>query len=131
MFLFKGMGIGIAMTSHLNEGDPDQSLSSLIMQGLACGTILYVAFFEILERERAKSMVGLIQWSLLVLGFLSIMGLQSLGINIDVTSIERCSPNMSFRAVSAREPADDHGSFQPFNNDSISTFNTFNYSMSV
>lgn len=73
------MGIGIAMTSHLDEGDPDQALGSLIMQGLACGTILYVAFFEILERERAKSMVGLIQWFLLVLGFLAIMGLQSQG----------------------------------------------------
>ena len=67
------------MTSHLNDGDPDHSLGSLIMQGLACGTILYVAFFEILERERAKEMVGLIQWSLLVLGFLAILGLQTQG----------------------------------------------------
>ncbi len=68
------------MTSHLNEGDPDQSLASLIMQGLACGTILYVAFFEILERERAKEMVGLIQWTLFVLGFLVMLGLQMQGI---------------------------------------------------
>lgn len=62
-----------------DEENPADSLSSLIMQGLACGTILYVAFFEILERERSKSTVGLIQWTLLVLGFLSIMCLQLLG----------------------------------------------------
>lgn len=68
------------MTLGNVEGDPDHSLSSLILQGLACGTILYVAFFEILERERSKQTVGLLQWTLLLLGFLAIMGLQSQGI---------------------------------------------------
>lgn len=72
-----GIGIGIAMTAGVVEGDADHSLSSLILQGLACGTILYVAFFEILERERSKKTVGLLQWTLLLLGFLAIMGLQS------------------------------------------------------
>jgi len=67
------------MTLGNVEGDPDHSLSSLILQGLACGTILYVAFFEILERERSKQTVGLLQWTLLLLGFLAIMGLQSQG----------------------------------------------------
>ena len=69
------------MTSGIVEGDLDQSLSSLILQGLATGTILYVAFFEILERERSKSTVGLLQWTLLLLGFMAIMGLQSTGIH--------------------------------------------------
>jgi zinc transporter 1/2/3 len=79
IFRILGIGIGIIMTSA-SSGDENvtDSLSSLIMQGLACGTILYVAFFEILERERSKSTVGLIQWTLLVLGFLAIMGLQLL-----------------------------------------------------
>jgi zinc transporter 1/2/3 len=79
IFWILGIGIGIIMTSA-SSGDENvtDSLSSLIMQGLACGTILYVAFFEILERERSKSTVGLIQWTLLVLGFLAIMGLQLL-----------------------------------------------------
>ena len=49
------------------------------MEALACGTILYVAFFEILERERSKSTVGLFQWTLLVLGFVAIMCLQLIG----------------------------------------------------
>ena len=78
-----GIGIGIAMTTNSSGGEnlAADSLSSLIMQGLACGTILYVAFFEILERERSKSTVGLIQWTLLVFGFLAIMGLQLLSKN--------------------------------------------------
>lgn len=67
--------------SSSSEPNLEDSLSSLIMQGLACGTILYVAFFEILERERSKSTVGLIQWTLLVFGFCAIMGLQLLGKN--------------------------------------------------
>lgn len=85
-----GIGIGIFMTtaSSTDENLTD-SLSSLIMQGLACGTILYVAFFEILERERSKSTVGLIQWTLLVFGFLSIMGLQLLSnIKLPILSLD-------------------------------------------
>ena len=53
---------------------------TLILTGLACGTILYVAFFEILERERSKATVGLFQWSLLLLGFLLMLGLEVAGI---------------------------------------------------
>jgi solute carrier family 39 (zinc transporter), member 1/2/3 len=74
-----GIGIGIALTSDLNDEDVDGSLVSAVLQGLACGTLIYVAFFEILERERSKSTSGLLQWTLLLLGFLCILGLQSIG----------------------------------------------------
>lgn len=73
--LFTGISVGIWM-SHSNV---DEALPSLVMQGLACGTILYVAFFEILERERSKSTVGLVQWTLLLAGFLAIMTLEIMG----------------------------------------------------
>lgn len=73
-----GIGIGIWIMS-VSDGDVGDSLVSAVFQGLACGTILYVTFFEILERERSKSTAGLLQWSLLVLGFLCILGLQSIG----------------------------------------------------
>ena len=72
--------MGIALTSGEVDGvGGEDSVVTLTLQGLACGTILYVAFFEILERERSKSTAGLLQWSLLLLGFLAIVGLEVLG----------------------------------------------------
>lgn len=79
-----------------SEENLDDSLSSLIMQGLACGTILYVAFFEILERERSKSTVGLIQWMLLVFGFCAIMGLQLLAVDPDF-ELDRSKSNVTIQ----------------------------------
>lgn len=92
-----GIGIGIFMTvASSSEENLDDSLSSLIMQGLACGTILYVAFFEILERERSKSTVGLIQWMLLVFGFCAIMGLQLLAVDPDF-ELDRSKSNVTIQ----------------------------------
>ena len=83
---FTGIGIGILL-STIDDGESSQdSLLSLILSALACGTILYVAFFEILERERSKATVGLLQWALLVLGFLLILGLQAAGIYFPCSS---------------------------------------------
>ena len=74
-----GIGIGILLACKDDCDNSHDSLSTLILTGLACGTILYVAFFEILERERSKATVGLLQWGLLVLGFLLILGLEVAG----------------------------------------------------
>ena len=67
------------MTLDDSQVDAEDSLMSLLCQGLACGTILYVAFFEILERERSKATSGILQWTLLLLGFLCILGMQVIG----------------------------------------------------
>lgn len=76
-----GIGIGILLTSMEDSDAQQDSLLTLILTGLACGTILYVAFFEILERERSKATVGLLQWALLVLGFLLMLALEVAGIS--------------------------------------------------
>ena len=60
-----------------NESD-SLNLTSLVLQGLAAGTIIYVAFFEVLERERSKSNIKLLQWTTLLLGYLAMIGLQVL-----------------------------------------------------
>ena len=54
------------------------TLATLVLQGLAGGTLIYVAFFEVLERERSKSTIFLHQWSTLLLGFLALVGFQAL-----------------------------------------------------
>jgi hypothetical protein len=33
----------------------------VVFQGLATGSLLYVVFFEIMEKERSKSVSGLLQ----------------------------------------------------------------------
>ena len=46
-----GIAIGIAVTEGSNiEGSP----SVAILQALAAGTLIYVVFFEVLEKERPK-----------------------------------------------------------------------------
>lgn len=71
-----GIGIGMALSSSTSE---NLVLTSLVLQGFAAGTLIYVAFFEVLERERSKSSIKLLQWATLLLGFLAMIGLEALG----------------------------------------------------
>ena len=74
-----GIGIGMALTYGRDSSTSvDSSAVVVTLQGLAAGTLVYVAFFEILERERSKSSNRLLQWTLIVLGFLAILGLEAL-----------------------------------------------------
>lgn len=52
-------------------------VTSLVLQGLAGGTLIYVAFFEVLERERSKPTIKLLQWATLLLGFVAMIGLEA------------------------------------------------------
>jgi len=42
----------------------------IVLQGLATGSLLYVVFFEILEKERQKSVPGVLQVVSMALGFI-------------------------------------------------------------
>ncbi|XP_063920065.1 zinc transporter ZIP1-like isoform X1 [Zophobas morio] len=59
-----GIGMGIIVT---NDGQAATDLPSLLLQGLASGTLLYVVFFEILSSERKS---GLKQFFAVLAGFL-------------------------------------------------------------
>ena len=54
------------------------ALTTLVLQGFAAGTLVYVGFFEVLERERLKSNAKLLQWTTLAVGFLAITGMEAL-----------------------------------------------------
>ena len=69
-----GIGIGIALSN-----DPSKSgseLSTVILQGMAAGTLLYVVFFEVLQRERANNQSGILQLMAIVAGFGVMFALQ-------------------------------------------------------
>lgn len=71
-----GIGIGIL----LSETDETYTLNfiSVILQGLATGTLLYVIFFEVLTKDRS----GLVQYLAIVIGFFLMFGLQFLSKDI-------------------------------------------------
>lgn len=67
------IGIGIGMLVS-NQDSTASSIPSAILQGLACGTLLYVVFFEILSKDRS----GLLAYLAIILGFCLMFGLQRL-----------------------------------------------------
>ncbi|XP_008190957.1 zinc transporter ZIP1 [Tribolium castaneum] len=64
-----GIGIGIAVTE---ESESSTTVVSVILQGLASGTLLYVVFFEILREERKA---GIKQYFSVLLGFIIMLGI--------------------------------------------------------
>ena len=57
----------MALTSPEQE-QVDTAL--IVLQGIATGSLLYVVFFEILEKERQKAVPGLLQVISMSLGFI-------------------------------------------------------------
>lgn len=70
----------ILRSLHRDEPKYD---GSLFLQGLAAGTLLYVTFFEVLEREKLEKvgMTGLLGAALLIIGFSLMAGLEAAGRN--------------------------------------------------
>jgi hypothetical protein len=55
-----GVGVGMALTSPEQEGEMTTN-ALIVLQGLATGSLFYVVFFEILEKERQKAVSGVLQ----------------------------------------------------------------------
>ena len=58
----------MALTSPDQENVNNTAL--IVLQGIATGSLLYVVFFEILEKERQKAVPGLLQVIAMSLGFI-------------------------------------------------------------
>lgn len=70
-----GIGIGIL----LSESSGSQvDVISVVLQGMAAGTLLYVVFFEVLARERSNSHSGIWQLLAIIVGFAVMIALQIL-----------------------------------------------------
>merc|ERR1712142_1377348 len=64
-----GAGIGIALSETVTSEADMQTSFVTVLQGLATGTLLYVVFFEVIEKERLKKTNGLLMVSFIFLGF--------------------------------------------------------------
>lgn len=69
--------LGIAIGIWLSNADDSDAISvaSVILQGLASGTLLYVIFFEILSKHKD----GIVQYLAVVVGFFLMFGLKFIG----------------------------------------------------
>lgn len=68
------LGIGIGLILVGGEGATGAGVYSVVLQGLASGTLLYVIFFEIWKSDRT----GILQYFASVFGFCLMFGLQLL-----------------------------------------------------
>lgn len=64
-----GVAIGILVTEYVQDPSAVHLLIIAILQGIAAGTLLYVTFLEVLERERQKPGNGLERLLAIVTGF--------------------------------------------------------------
>lgn len=69
-----GGSLGLAATA---DGEKAHAGAVVTLQGLAAGAVLFVTFFEVLEKEKKKG--GFIRLFCVVLGFAVMAGLQTLG----------------------------------------------------
>jgi len=75
-----GVAIGILVTVKSSTESPTQDLAVAVLQGIAGGTILYITFFEVLDREKRKQTgCGVMRLAFILLGFSVMVALQALG----------------------------------------------------
>lgn len=70
------------MGSLLTSGHDNKfhTIGNAVLQGLAAGTILYVTFFEVLDRERKKdSAPGLLKLLFTMIGFFLMFSIEVVG----------------------------------------------------
>jgi hypothetical protein len=72
-----GIGVGIALSNDGEEAGTN-TVATVVLQGMAAGTLLYVVFFEVLQRERANTQSGIWQLVAIMAGFAIMFALQLL-----------------------------------------------------
>ncbi|KDR22854.1 zinc transporter ZIP3-like isoform X2 [Zootermopsis nevadensis] len=71
-----GIGVGIALSSDGEDAGTSSTVATVVLQGMAAGTLLYVVFFEVLQRERASTQSGIWQLIAIMAGFVVMFALQ-------------------------------------------------------
>ncbi len=76
-----GVVIGMIITEYVTGQSSTQATVIGLLQGLAGGTLLYITFFEVLDKEKMSrvGMSGLLGCFLIILGFGIMAGLEAAG----------------------------------------------------
>lgn len=72
-----GVGVGIVVTEYVQDPSATHLLVIAVLQGIAAGTLLYVTFLEVLERERHKPGNGLAKLCAISIGFFLLSGMEA------------------------------------------------------
>ncbi|KAK7081108.1 hypothetical protein SK128_000709 [Halocaridina rubra] len=68
--------LGTVIVSFTSHETPAGAISNALLQGISAGTILYVTFLEVLERERSKPEGGSLRIIAIIMGFILMAVLQ-------------------------------------------------------
>merc|ERR1711915_500497 len=71
-----GAGAGMVMLHSSSTEEDAHSVGVTVMQGIATGSLLYVVFFEIIEKERAGKTNKLLQLLFIIFGSATIIALK-------------------------------------------------------
>jgi zinc transporter 1/2/3 len=63
------VGIGLSEIKHPDDVSNLENLATTILSGIAAGTLLYVTFFEVLQREREKEGNGILRLLCICAGY--------------------------------------------------------------
>jgi len=77
-----GAAIGIAISETVESEAETQTVTITVLQALATGTLLYVVFFEVIEKERQKGTSGIVQVMFVILGFLCMLAMESVDLTL-------------------------------------------------
>lgn len=80
-----GVGVGILVTEYVQNPSATHLLVIAILQGVAAGTLLYVTFLEVLERERNKPGNGLVKLAAIATGFSLLTAMEAFSNSIKIT----------------------------------------------
>merc|ERR1719285_320172 len=78
-----GALIGILISETVKSEAETQTMAVTVLQALATGTLLYVVFFEVIEKERMKGTNGMVQVCFVVLGFLCMLAMEAIGFSLE------------------------------------------------
>jgi solute carrier family 39 (zinc transporter), member 1/2/3 len=67
------------LISASDSGGNGKNAATVTLQGMAAGTIVFVTFFEILQREKSSNQNGFLQLSAIIIGFAAMVGLMAIG----------------------------------------------------
>ncbi|XP_067008327.2 zinc transporter ZIP1 [Anabrus simplex] len=70
------LGIGVGLVLSNADDSNTSTVATVVLQGMAAGTLLYVVFFEVLQRERANTQSGIWQLLAIMAGFGVMFALQ-------------------------------------------------------
>ena len=82
-----GVGVGILVTEYVHDPSATHLLVIAILQGIAAGTLLYVTFLEVLERERHKPGNGLVKLAAIATGFFLLTTMETFS-NLESLSLQ-------------------------------------------